>query len=240
MFFALVCGALSWRFSQHKALTRQALEILKAEQPKAYDFFNNKYADYWNDVIWGSWDPDIFEFGTGTHYYVYPDDGSENVGQYYPNAPRHKNDESSRTRLEGHWKDAIEEFKSGKLEKTFLSLGRALHYLGDIGCPPHSGGIQYPKNIFETNYHSLFEKYAKILVDGAAKYHATSAKGYYGKLDEATFGVEINKLCQIAASNKDLVLTKDEAKWDQAIVNSFPYAEIYAAVLLERFYREVQ
>ena len=163
LFVALASFAFSWKAEEHQFIVKNALAILKAEKPEVYKFYNNAY---WKKIVSGSWDPDIFEFKSGTHYYVYPGEGTTNVGQYYKNGNRTSSKESARTRLEEHWQYALNNYEQNNLKDAFHEIGRACHYLGDISCPPHAAGIQYTLNPFSSkNYHAKFEKYAHIAED---------------------------------------------------------------------------
>ncbi|KAH0787820.1 phospholipase [Histomonas meleagridis] len=235
MFTLLFGFALSWGAKSHRSLATHALAILKKDKSSVYNFY---HVDAWSQLYTGCVDPDKVEAASGTHYYVY--DGKENTGQYYSNAKRHASDESARTLLDKHYANAVKSYKAGDVNNAFLEIGRACHYVGDISCPPHAAGIQYPVLSIFTNYHKLFETYANsVMPTDESKYHATTAKSYYGTFDGNKMGVTLNDLAKRAANQKDNVKTKTESKWDQGIVATSKYGEIYTAVLLEKFYREV-
>ncbi|KAH0788019.1 phospholipase [Histomonas meleagridis] len=235
MFSLFVAFALSWGSKSHKSIASHTLAILKKDKPDVYTFY---HVDAWSKVYQGSYDPDKVEAAAGTHYYVY--DGKVNVGQYYPNGERHASDESARTLLEKHYDKALAAYRDGDVENAFLEIGRACHYVEDIGTPPHAAGIQYPVDPKETNYHKIFETYANgVMPTTDSKYHALTANNYYGLFDGEKMGYALNELAKTAASQKDKVITTDETIWDEAIVATAKFSEIYTAVLLEKFYREV-
>lgn len=238
MLSLLLSLTLCWGAKSHRSIVNSARAILSTDgRTSAHRFYSNK--QLWAELLTGSTDPDSLEAAMGTHYYVY-DSSSPNTGQYYRNAFRHISKSTARTLLESHYLNAIRNYTSGATATAFLELGRACHYLGDIGCPPHSAGIQYPLLSFMTNYHKLFESHAKtVMTSGDARFHATSAAGYYGSFDTATYARSINDVCRIAASQKANVKTTDEAKWEVGIEHGAKVSEIYTAVLLEKFYRDV-
>ena len=229
--------SISWGAKVHTSIGNYALELLKDNKAEAYDFYKNKNSQYFEHFLTGCVDPDKIETGAGTHYYVFPGKGTVNVGQYYPNAPRHVSDESARTRYDQHYKAALQAYKKGNKTEAFLQLGRAGHYIGDISCPAHSAGIQYPTDEAETNYHKIFETYCNNQVANVV--HATSAAGYFGRF-ESDEGYYINQLCQTAAEQESNVLTTAEDKWMKAFDATNKYGEIYTAVLLEHFYNNVK
>ena len=198
----------------------------------------NTNSKYISTFLTGTVDPDTVETGAGTHYYVYPGAGTINIGQYYPNAERHSSNASARTRLEEHYDLAKEYYADGDLKNAFLQLGRACHYLQDIGTPPHAAGIQYPTDE-STNYHKLFETYANKVIPTTTSLHATTSSYYY-KLDKLTYGIYVNKLCKSAAEFASKVTQTSEDKWMEAIEVTTPLCEQYTAAFLDRFYREVQ
>ena len=239
MLFAFSTLSLSWAAGSHKAIGEHALSILQSDKRPAYDFYVTENADYLSKMKRGFWDPDIVEFASGTHYYIWPGEGTVNVGQYYPMAEKHSKNYSARTRLEEHYQQALQYYKEGNMKKAFQNIGRAVHYIGDIGCPPHAAGIQYPTNIFKTNYHHLFESYAsKVMKKDENTYaHATTASDLYGKLADP-WGVEINNLCETSARQGVYIETKDEPTWDKAITVAGPLSERYVAALLDKFYKD--
>ena len=239
MFFAFSTLSVSWAFGSHIAIGSHALDLLQQDQRPAYNFYVKENEDYLTKLKRGFWDPDILEFGSGTHYYVWPGNGTVNVGQYYPMAERHSLNYSARTRMEEHYQNALDDYKEGNIKKAFLNLGRACHFIGDISCPPHAAGIQYPLNPLEYNYHHHFESHASKIMkqDGNDWAHATTASDVYGKLSDP-WGVEINNVCETAARQHDNIITKDEEIWNNAIQVTGPLAERYVATLLDKFYQD--
>lgn len=239
MFFLLAAKGKSWSAGSHTTIGKRAWDLLRADARESANFYE-RYSSHKTAFLFGIVDPDFLEFASGTHYYIYPGAGTVNVGQYYPMAPRHSKNYSARTRMEEHYQKALNEMKEGNVGKAFKQLGRAGHYLGDICCPAHSGGVQYPTNIFDTNYHKLFESYAsKAMKKDDTNLHTETASDVYHKLD-GDWGVELNEACRIAAEQKDNVVTKDESKYDAALLVSTPLSEKYLAALLDRFYYDTK
>lgn len=239
MLTLLLSLSLSWGAKSHRSIVNGARKLLLNDGHKsAYEFYSND-KQLLNKLLEGCVDPDKLENAGGTHYYVY-DSSKPNKGQYYRNALIHKTKDTARTQLEKHYLYALKNFSKGDIETSILELGRSCHYLGDISCPPHAAGIQYPILPILTNYHKLFEDHAKIVMtSGESKYHAKTANKNYGDFDANNYAVSINELCRLSASQKDKVKTMDESKWEEGIAKTSVYGEIYTAVLLEKFYRDV-
>ena len=237
MFSLFIFETFSWGSKSHTSISNQTFEILKNDKKEVYNFYMNTNSKYISTFLTGTVDPDTVETGAGTHYYVYPGTGTINIGQYYPNAERHSSDESARTRLDEHYDSALDYYKDGDLKNAFLHLGRACHYLQDIGTTPHAAGIQYPTDE-STNYHKLFETYANKVIPTTASLHVKTSS-YYGKLNKLTFGIYLNKLCASAASYADKVTTESEDKWMEAIKATVPLCEEYTAAFLVKFYNDV-
>ena len=146
----------AWGTTTHDALMEKGLNLVQIARPETQNFYTISMDI---DMLYqGVKDPDWEEKARGSHYYVVPIRLKENKGQYYGAARFHKiGSGTARTRLEKHYKQAIELYKKGDYKQASLHLGRACHYLQDICCPPHASGIQYP--IIGKNHHAQYETY---------------------------------------------------------------------------------
>lgn len=238
MFFCFATSTLSWAMKVHTSIIEHSLDILAADNRPSAEFYKsmNKYV---GKLKTGCVDPDIFEFGTGTHYYKYPGEGTVNTGQYFPPMERCSKQTSARIRLEDHYQNALALYKEGNYKKAFHTLGRAVHYLCDIGCPPHSAGVQYPTNPFAKNPHHAFESYADKHCK-EDRFHATTASSTYGLLSEDRWAFQINKLCQESAQYEAHVRSYVEDQWDAASVATIALSERFTCELLDKFYNDIQ
>lgn len=218
----------------HLAVGNAALDILKEEKPDVYEFYTVKHKTIIPYLHFGFIDPDLFEMKRGTHYYVYQP--GPNTGQYYPpgNGSKYY---SARIHLEEHYTRAILYFHKKQYRTGLHQLGMALHYLADCCTPPHTAGIQFPMNPLDPNPHHVFEKYVDKHVD---EYKVTDSKNLWGSLDGDKLGYSVNEMARISSSFKDVVLAMDENQYPKALPETIALSERYTAVLLEKFYRDVQ
>lgn len=76
-----------------------------------------------------------------TFYYVCIG-SNQNNGRYHKNGNGNYS-RSTRTRFEEHYYTAINQYKNGNIQHSFESLGKAIHYLCDIGYPANFAEIRY-------------------------------------------------------------------------------------------------
>ena len=228
--FLLVSFSSCWETSTHVSIGANAFQILNNDKPEGADFYFSQSSSLLNVVKKGFIDPDWEEKATGTHYYVWPGE-CENNGQYFKNAFFAFSRESARTRLENHYREGVNDYCNGNIESAFLHIGRACHYIQDIGCPAHSGGIQYP--IFGTNHHKLYENY----IDGVNQPKAETAAELYGVMDNGRIGYVLNDLAQTTGRLAPNVKSQDTKKYDETLF-TVPLSAQYTAVLLDMFARD--
>jgi len=231
----IITTLICWGSTTHSSIGSHAFTLLTNDKCSTASFYSKTNSKYKSKMSQGFVDPDTVEKAAGTHYYVYPGHG-KNTGQYYKPAARCPSGESARTRLEKHYKLALKYYTSNKND-AFLHLGRACHYLQDIGCPPHAAGIQYPTNPKATNYHALYESYINSVVKSVS--HAKTAKSKYGTMNGKQWGIVINDIAKDAASYKKDILTTSHDKY-KLTYPCIRESEIYTAVLMDKFAKEAK
>lgn len=221
-------NAFAWGTSTHGDLLREACDALRADgKNEVVSFYDVGY----RKLIYGAQSPDWEESIPGTHYYVCKDKPSKNGG-YYKNANGNYS-RSARTRFEEHYSTAINQYKNGNNIGAFESLGKAIHYLCDIGCPAHSGGIRYP--IIGENKHANFEtfgdKYCK-------KYMTNSAIELYDHVLHSDFTTILNELGEATSAYKFAVEEASGTSFCVALEKTIPLSQQYTAAILNRFFIE--
>lgn len=228
--FLFVSFSSCWETPTHTSIGNNAFEILENDKPAGAELYFSKPKEMIEIVKKGFIDPDWEEKATGTHYYVWPGD-CENKGQYFKNAFFAFTSQSARTRLENHYREGVIDYCNGKVESAFLHIGRAGHYLQDIGCPAHAAGIQYP--IFGTNHHRLYEEHI-INVDLPK---AETAADKYGQMDDGRLGYVLNDMAEKAGRFGKNVKSRNHELYEQTLV-TVPMCAQYTAVLLDMFARD--
>lgn len=163
----------------------------------------------------------------GTHRYICEGEPST-IGQYYKN----KNEQysiSARTRFEEHYSAAINLYKNGNKSASFDSLGKAIHYLCDIGCPTHT--CQVKQNIVN-DFDKFSVKEYKYLV-----YPIKSASELYEHVLHSDIGTILNELGKATCKYKPY-LEKGDFKY--ALEETIPITQQYVSAILNKFYVESQ
>ncbi len=228
--------AYAWFGSTHKDILAKALTLLyKTDRNKFYDF----YARYTSILEKGAVAPDKkgdIDKGSGVHYYCAADKKGKALSDkngYYKNRLG-KFSKSARTLLEENYTCALSLYKSSRTEQAMYYLGRAAHFIQDIGCVVHSSGIRYmdrPKNP-----HCAFESYAQNkckAIDSPKSLDRRVLKAY-----ENNLGAAANRLSKFSSGYASDVLTLDEKTYDRICLATIPPAQQYTAGLLIRFYED--
>lgn len=236
MFWIFAGVAHSWGTSTHEKITKKAFQLLGDDKPEASAFYLKRFAQYRPQIAAGAVDPDWTEKAMGTHYYIYPGSG-KNKGQYYKGATLTLNPGvTARTRLEEHLSSAKTQFCTKNYLTAFLELGRALHYLEDIGCPAHSGGIQY--RVIRKNVHALFEE----LVDRSRikEFRIVSNENVYRDFETRDLGWILNDLSMKAWMYRNDILGGTEEGYMTAGHATVPLSVYYTTAFLDMFYKQVK
>jgi hypothetical protein len=182
-----------YAYGEHQSLVTASFDILEDEREDTYQFYSENHynTNYMTIIIANSQVPDAQstdggESINGTHYYVYEGTPSTN-GNYYKNnvLPFNGYGISARTRFEDHYGNAINCYKNGDYSNAMQSLGRAIHYLQDIGCTPHSAGLTWTSS---NSSHAKFENYinanlALFITEAKQNHVANYGATDFGKYD---------------------------------------------------------
>lgn len=225
----LSLNAFAWGTSTHGDLLDNACDILCND---GKDEIVKFYRDHEYDTLrYGTQSPDWEEAIPGTHYYICTKDKSE-YGGYYKNANKHYS-RSARTRFEEHYSTAINLYKNGYIKNSFKSLGKAIHYICDIGCPAHSGGVRYP--IVGENKHANFETFGD---KNCKKYMTKSASTIYDHVLYSNFETILNELGKETSRYKFAVKEANNTSFGIALEKTIPLSQQYTAAILNRFFIE--
>ena len=184
--------AYAWTSDVHSYIAEKALELLTIEKklrPAAF------YKDWHEEIKLGAVQPDKtgdIDEGPGMHYYSCMNAKGKELDEsngFYRNrlgdfAP------SARTLFRANYTSAVSLYKSGMTKESMIYLGRAIHFVSDMGCTPHVANMT--SGIKASNVHNAFEKQIKNSYTGfkADSFDKRLTK-YYEKADP---GEAFNKL----------------------------------------------
>ncbi len=141
--------------------------------------------------------------------------------------------ENAMDRLLSYSKSAVEKYKSGNRKEAIQELGKALHYLEDVGTPHHAANI--PVHYYPFN-HALFEKYAD---DVKKDYIVKSSDKYDGYADESFEDFIFNIVTDMTMNARSyLPYSRDE--YENSVANTLPEVQKVVAAYLYRFLLEVE
>ena len=226
--------AHAWSTDVHMDIVTSALELMEKEKklrPAAF------YKDWKDQLLAGAAEtdkPGDIDKGPGKHYYasmnakgkeLEDDNGyfKNRLGEYLP---------SARTLYRANYTAAVSYYKSGNIEKAMVSLGRAIHFVSDMGCTPHVANMKYADKA--NNVHYAFEKHANNIIGKyrPEKFDKRLIKSWSGE----GFENPLNKLA--AASNKHapMVAALDPLAFEGAVKDMAPVTAQNVMALLLRFY----
>lgn len=226
----------AWYGATHADITKKALALIKKENMrKVADF----YADWHEQLILGSKQPDFMgdlDNGAGSHYYSCVNRWGMPLkmrGDYYCNrlgrAMR-----SARTLFEENYTYAVSLYKSGDVGNAMRYLGRAIHFVEDMGCSVHSANMIYIPH--KRNVHSNFESYASDICGGitAERFDKKFSKYYH----QSDFGEALNELVSYSSKFSQLIRSMENADFENAAEHVLPYTQQNVAALMLRFYED--
>ncbi|MDD3191736.1 MAG: hypothetical protein PHP41_03180 [Bacilli bacterium] len=237
-----------YAYGDHQSLVTGSFDILTDEKNDAYQFYSEHYIgdDNYKKIIFDNLGvPDEDESINGTHYYVYEGTPSTN-GHYYKNniIPFNSYGISARTRFEDHYGNAINCYKNGDYNNAMQSLGRAIHYLQDIGCTPHSAGISVTIYDFR---HANFENFinaniASFITEAKQNHVANYGTTDFGKYDLSlsTYEEICNSLAAYSSNFKDDLEFEESIEYENAALGNVSKTLSYIAGLLYKFYYDVE
>ncbi|MBQ8967918.1 zinc dependent phospholipase C family protein [Ruminococcus sp.] len=233
---ARVKTAYAWSADVHRHLALKALELLEKEKkvrPAAF------FKDWHTEISEGALQPDKMgdmDKGSGKHYYACMNaKGKEldetkgfyrnRLGNFLP---------SARTLFRANYTAAVSLYKSGKTAEAMTCLGRAIHFVSDMGCTPHVANMA--SGIKASNVHNAFEKQIN---NSYANFTASSfdkrLTKYYEKADP---GEAFNKLVKYAGKFVETILHLDPRAFDDTAKNTLPVTEQHVMAVLLKFYND--
>ena len=226
--------AYAWLGKTHEDITGFALDMFEKENKNKLTGF---YKNYRDKLCEGSQAPDLdgdVDKAPGTHYYSSLDLKGKSLPQkegYYRNRLG-KYLKSARTSLEENYTSALNLYKSGKTSEAMYVLGRAVHFVEDIACPPHSTSQPYAEK--NDNMHYMFEQYAdktskKYPPVGFDKRHINSYSDY-------SFENAANRLSNASGKYAPQIASLDESAFDKAQKALVPLAAENVMALLMKFH----
>ena len=139
---------------------------------------------------------------------------------------------SARTCLEENYTAAVSLYKSGDIKNAMRVLGRAAHFISDMGCTVHVANMKYQDKA--NNVHYAFEKHVSTTCTRhtADSFDKRLLK-YYGK---DNFGEASNKLVKYAGKFVDTISHLDPRAFDDVAKNTLPVTQQNVTALLLKFY----
>ena len=226
--------AYAWSSVTHEDIAKKALDLLekdKKSRPAAF------YKNYRQQILKGCTEPDNEhdpDCGLGTHYYsAYTPKGKElpETNGYYKNRLG-KFARSARTMLEENYTSALNLYKSGDKENAMRVIGRAAHFISDMGCTVHAANMRYlPKS---GNVHHAFEKHVSTTcVKQTAESCDKRLTKYYSK---DSFCDAVNKLVKYSGKFTEAISNLDPKAFDDVSKNTLTATQQNVAALLLKFY----
>lgn len=218
----------------HKTLLLNGLVALKKLHPETEDFYLPLVAPMLDTVK----QPDIkgdYQNGAGRHYYCAvkrsgkarkPVNGcfEDGKGGY----------RSARTMLEESYTMALTMYCAGFEQESAGFLGRAVHMISDICCPPHSSGMTYfsAAGRIHKAYESLAEAVYPEFMPEYDRKAAEEVKDIFR--DRSSFTEAVNGIAGSTAGELGLMCTDPFAE----VTGRLRYTENIIAALLLRFFRD--
>lgn len=230
--------AHAWFGKTHMDILEKALVILGSLDDKTYYDF---YIDYKNVLLKACTEPDgkgDTDRGSGLHYYCAANRKGREIepnNGYYANRLRRYN-RTARTMLEENYTMALSLYKSGEERAAIHQLGRALHFIQDIGCTVHSSGIMYMDR--EKNPHNAFESYAQSVYSEIEAPKAINKQ--IKKACDTSIEQAVNRLAAFSSKYAADVLTVKKDVLDKVCRSTLPTAQQYTAGIMIRFYNDIQ
>lgn len=226
--------AEAWFTATHQDITQKSIALLEKDgKAKAYNFFK----PYIKQITEGAIEPDAkgdCDKGAGMHYYSCSTPKGKELPEtagYYKNRVG-KFSKSARSMLEENYTSALCLYKSGETEKAMHVLGRAIHFIEDIGCTVHSSNIKYlPK---PTNVHNAYEKHINTVCKQytAEKLDKRLTKAYSSE----SFESAANRIAKNSARFAETVSRLDPKAFDETAAGTLTATQQHAAALLLKFF----
>ena len=214
--------AYAWSGTTHEDIVKKSLALLEKEKKQKQVTF---YKDYHSEILKGCTQPDEendMEKGHGKHYYSCVNPKGKELPEtngYYRNRFGDLA-VSARTCLEENYTAAVSLYKSGDIKNAMRVLGRAAHFISDMGCTVHVANMKYQDKA--NNVHYAFEKHVSTTCTRhtADSFDKRLLK-YYGK---DNFGEASNKLVKYAGKFVDTISHLDP----EAFLHSCPTLRLHS------------
>ncbi|MBQ1433384.1 MAG: zinc dependent phospholipase C family protein [Ruminococcus sp.] len=233
---ALIRPAHAWSSDVHRHIVSCALELLDKEKKVRTAAF---YKGWHDAIIEGTIQPDKvgdIDKGSGRHYYSCMNAKGKALDEtkgFYRNrmgefAP------SARTLYRANYTAAVSLYKSGKTAEAMNCLGRALHFVADMGCTPHVANMAVGDKA--NNVHNAFEKHVNNTYGNykAESFDKRLVK-YYEKNDP---GEAFNKLVKYASSFVGAILHLDPRAFGDTATKTIPVTEQHIMAVLLKFHAD--
>lgn len=226
--------AYAWSSGTHEDITKKALDLLEKEKKLRPVSF---YKDWHTQILEGCTAPDKdgdMDKGAGKHYYSCVNSKGKELPEvkgYYKNrlgdfAP------SARTLFTANYTSAVSLYKSGNTERAMIYLGRAIHFVSDMGCTVHVANMKYLDK--PNNVHYALEKHVNTT---CTKHTANSYDKRLNKYYEKDgLGDAFNRLAKYAGKFVDTISHLDPRAFDDAAMNTLPVTQQNVMAVLLKFY----
>ena len=222
--------AKAWGTKTHCSLMSRALNIVSQSNPEAQRF-NNKKIDI--DMLYkGVVEPIEKKYNSEYHYYQIPTGYEQRICQCDKIFDGKKTYETARTRLDYHYQKALKLYLKGELSLASLHLGSACHYLQDICCPSHTA-------IVDMKCDKSYEKYCEGL-SAVYIYRSIIVRDSEVKQLSSNWDIAISNNAQKSAKYKKALLSRGKREWQQSFVDTFNLSQRQTAILLIKFYQDIQ
>ena len=232
-----------WFGDTHKNIFDKSVDALKEYSTNVYNFYKN--SSCYDNLRTYTEEPDTTEKADGTHYYVYTGTLPNN-GDYYKNrntaliGNNSTYSISARTRFEEHYFTAVNLYKNGYKNQGIKELGYALHYLQDIGCPPHAAGDEWKEND-STDPHWAYEDFVE---NTFLPYYSTTAYSYSATVIDnvllENIGTNLNALAKTAKeAYDDYAGVMTTTSFGTAANTTMKKTQEYTTAYLIKFYNDV-
>lgn len=224
--------AEGWFKKAHIDIVEQAFEILKNDSHK--DIFSPLEV-FKDQLIVGACIPDIkgdCDNGSGLHYYSPKNKfglPNRKNGDYYPNRLGGYS-KSAGTIFEECYYTALILWQNKKYNTAAVMLGRALHFLSDMCCVPHTTNKVCTGN--PKNCHMAFETYANKYI---GIFNAMTSKSFYESYLEMSPLEIANAISELSAGFYDKLSSKNHQDFDEIIAVTYPLAQMAVAGVIYKF-----
>ena len=232
----MIRPADAWSSDVHRHIVAGALELLDTEKKVRTSAF---YKGWHDQIIEGTLQPDKvddIDKGSGKHYYSCMNAKGKALDEtrgFYKNrmgdfAP------SARTLYRANYTAAVSLYKSGRTAEAMNCLGRALHFVADMGCTPHVANMAVGDKA--NNVHNAFEKHVNnTYTSYNAKSFDKRLLKYYEKNDP---GEAFNKLVKFASGFVDTILHLDPRAFGDTATKTIPVTQQHIMAVLLKFHTD--